>query len=178
MPIPQFPDPGRFTTYHITLTCYGTWLLGSPKGSTRHGGVYIPPNDALEHYMRGRCKYPAVSFTEEMRRTVFNAIVAECEFNRWTLHALNTLAQHVHALITVPVGDSGRYAVSRFKSASLRALQTFGQVGDSPVWTKGGNSSEVKTVGYFRRVYNYILNSQPNGPIADLNGEANKEPAP
>ena len=154
------PDPKRFTTYHLFFTCYGTWLPGSEKGSIQHGGKYIEPNLRLESYMREQCKHARASLSDEMRQIVFNAIIAESQFHNWSVYALNVLSQHVHILISVPVGISAGNVMGRLKAAATRELHNAGFFKNSPVWTRRGNHRFVKTTEYFNQVYDYVLNSQ------------------
>ncbi len=160
MKFPAFPDPNKFQTYHITFTCYGTWLLGSEKGSTRHGGEYVAPNPALEKYMRENCNYSSVTLTRRLRRKVFFSLEKTCRNEGWTMQALNTLSQHVHAVVTVPLGVRGDVVLGKLKSEATQNLRASGFRQDQPIWTKSGDCKEVNTSGYFNRLIKYVLLEQ------------------
>ncbi|MBP5620566.1 MAG: hypothetical protein J6X44_00990, partial [Thermoguttaceae bacterium] len=60
----------------------------------------------------------------------------------------------------------GGYVIARLKAAASRELHAAGFFKDLPIWKKGGNPGEIKTSGYFCRVYDYVLNSQTDKPLS------------
>ena len=160
MKYPPFPNPDAYRTFHLTFTCYGTWLLGSEKGSTRHGGGYVAPCPNLEEYMRDRCNYSSVTLSKPLRLITFNAIENVCAREGWILQALNTLGQHVHAVVTVGRDDLGSVVLGKLKSEATRELRAVGFRQTQPIWTRSGNCKEIKTYGYFCRAVKYVTVEQ------------------
>ena len=153
-------------TYHITFTTYGSWLLGDARGSTRHGGIYIYPDPALEEQMRERCNYDEIKLSEEARRVAYKGILEEARFRNWKIHVLNVLAKHVHVLVTAPCETSSSIVLARIKRGATEALKRAGYFKDRQIWTRSGDIKIINTPGYFHRVYNYILNEQTSKPFS------------
>lgn len=159
------PEPIGFQSYHITFTTYGSWLLGTCRGSTRHGGAKVRPCDRLEGWMRERCAYAEVTLTEEMRQIVFDAILQVAEYYRWHIRIHNVLAQHVHVLISAPATTRSSVILAKLKTGATKALRSAGYFKDRPVWTSSGDARPIRTREYFEKVCDYIHNEQTHTPF-------------
>ena len=91
--------------YFITFTTYGTWLHGQSPGSVdgQHnqvGAPFIEPNPKRRLANRQQMTQEPYLLDAARRKIVCEAIIEECRFRGWTLHALHVRSNHVHVVVT------------------------------------------------------------------------------
>ena len=91
--------------YFITFTTYGTWLHGQAPGSVdeKHnqvGSPWIAPDPTRRAANQRRLTQEPYLLDAARRDIVRDAIVEECRFRGWTLHALHVRSNHVHMVVT------------------------------------------------------------------------------
>jgi REP element-mobilizing transposase RayT len=91
--------------YFITFTTYGTWLHGQSPGSVDedHNTVGTPfavPSPKRRSAIREQMTQQPYHLDSARRDLVRDAIVEECRFRGWTLHALHVRSNHVHLVVT------------------------------------------------------------------------------
>ena len=156
MPIPL--------AYFVTVTTYGNWLQGDPRGSVdmdqnEFATEVIKPSPLLMHVKRNQMKHEPFRLTPKMIRIVDAAITEVCEYRKWDLLALNVRTNHVHAAIFAPVeaervlGDIKRWPTRKLREAGLVAKTR-------PVWTDGGSTRYVWNRESMTRVLDYIKKQQ------------------
>ena len=91
--------------YFITFTTYGSWLHGEAPGSVDDvhnipGTPFIEPNSQRRAVNRQQLTQDPYLLDANRREIVRDAIVEECKFRGWTLHALHVRTDHVHLVVT------------------------------------------------------------------------------
>lgn len=92
--------------YLITFNTYGTWLHGDSRGSVdRHGKnipgtPVIPPSQKILNLQKTKLKQSPVTLTIAQRKSIKTTIHEVITHNNWKLHALNTLTEHIHVVLT------------------------------------------------------------------------------
>lgn len=79
----------------FTVSTYGTWLRGDPRGWV-DDGIVFPPNPQLEHADRARLKYPPYYFPRGLWMDVGQAI-GESLISRMRIAILAMCVQSWHA---------------------------------------------------------------------------------
>lgn len=157
--LPELPTP-----YHITFSCYGTWLHGDERGShdrkaTSLRNKHIAPDPALEAQMRRRMTHAVVVLNGPMRRCVREAIVQHCGFREWKLHALSVRTNHVHVVLTT--FENVSRVLNQIKGRATRSLREAGLVAsDQPVWSARGSKRILDTPEWFESAVRYVTYGQ------------------
>src|SRR5262249_2721206 len=97
--------PDRPLAYSITFTTYGAWLHGQSPGSvddehSQVGTPFVEPNPKRRAAIRQEMTQEPYLLDAVRRKIVCDAIIEECRFRRWTLHALHVRSNHVHLVVT------------------------------------------------------------------------------
>ena len=163
---PATPDACvNWCWYHVTLTTYGAWLPGDPRGfRTRHQREHVdgdyknPPSPGehgtLQEHSRASLKEPPVSLSVELRAVVGAALLERLQALGALVVCLAVSKQHVHILAKMPFG-----AVRNWMGAAKRhtwfVLRDHGWKGK--LWGKRGKPVVVRDREHQLRVYRYIL---------------------
>src|ERR1700716_1940374 len=91
--------------YFLTFTTYGTWLHGQSPGSVddEHNAVgskFVAPNPKRLAGNRDQMTQKPYPLDSRRRKIVRDAIIEECRFRGWALHALHVRCNHVHLVVT------------------------------------------------------------------------------
>lgn len=86
--------------FFITWTCYGTWLPGDARGSTRWRGGFLRPRPSLETWCRERMQGKPVMLSKTQQGIVEQTITDHCRHRRWHLHQHDCRSNHVHVVVT------------------------------------------------------------------------------
>ena len=163
-------------TYHITWHTYGTWLPGDERGWVDRRRPEIQAGStALRKHAKSLLVQEPVSLTVEQRRIVGREMRKHCRIRKWTLHALNVLPTHVHAVLTAAVDPAT--ARSQFKAwCSQRLNQHKGT--QQEWWVGGGDIQEIEDGVYLQNAVIYVVEKQEEPPLADEeeSAEPGKEP--
>lgn len=104
--------PNHPLAYFITFHTYGTWLHGDAPGSVdlehnQPGTPWLAPDTARQAVVRQRMTQEPYCLDEPRRTVVRDAIVAECAFRGWIVHALHVRSNHVHLVVTADRDPEG-----------------------------------------------------------------------
>jgi len=157
----------------VSISCYGSHLPGDARGSYDHVRQgergYIPPTPKLETYARNlMLGEPFVLADSLLRRTVLEAIIEVCHFRDWPLLAVHIRTSHLHGVV-----DCGgpELALRDWKSYSTRALRRLpGEPPNCRYWTRGGNSSALRSEAAIHAAIHYVL-AQQGEPLEHYRGE-------
>ena len=99
------PMPDRPLAYFITFTTYGTWLHGDERGSVdlehnQVGTPWLEPDGRRQAVNRRKMAQNAYHLDESRRGIVLEAIIAECRYRGWPLHAVHVRSNHVHLVVS------------------------------------------------------------------------------
>lgn len=114
------PDP---LAYFLTWATYGTWLPGDKRGwiEYRHGWQLPDPVRELE--ARARMVGSACRLDSQERRAVEQQVTETCGFRGWQLHVVNCRSNHVHVVVSAPVGPkSVRSQLKAWCTTALKNL--------------------------------------------------------
>ena len=149
---------------HATVTCYGQWLPGDPRGfrTKRHrehveGDYKRPPvKDYTGRHRRSRSllTQTPVRLTPPHRAVALDMIRERVEFLNVTPAAIAVAATHVHIYGRFPAGEP-RKLLGRAKRNATERLREIG-LGEK-VWAKRSRCEVVETRGHARNLYAYIL---------------------
>jgi hypothetical protein len=115
----------------ITMTTYGTWLRGDPRGWVRDG-VAQRPCPRLEAADAERMPWPPFEFESSALADIGEAIGRSIvERRRMAVLALTVQPRHVHFIVAGDGGDLGAL-VKCAKDAVRWHLRP-----DRPIWTRG-----------------------------------------
>jgi len=152
-------ESGR--VYFLTLSTYGSHLLGDPRGSCRWNGDNVAPNRPLHKYMTRNLKEPIVEFSSKERAFLHDRFLERARQSEWVVDALNVRTRHVHIVLFTPRGEPKSDVMRKLKESGTRALyrKGFRQKG-TPVWTKMNVCASVWNVVFWRRAVDYTLYKQ------------------
>jgi REP element-mobilizing transposase RayT len=152
-------------TYHLTWHTYGTWLPGDERGWVDKRKPEIQAGSrALRRHAKSLMVQEAVLLTRKQRRIVGHVIRKHCQIRGWTLHALNVLATHLHAVITAPIDPEK--ARSELKAwCSRRLNENRGAMQEW--WAGGGDIEEIGNETYLENAIVYVLEKQEEPPLPD-----------
>ena len=150
--------------YHITFTCYGTWLHGDERRSADRshnvpGAPYLAPNDGRLEAARRRMVQPPYRLDAARRGCVLQAVMAACPRRGWTLHAAHVRTRHVH----VVVGAAGppEPVMNALKSYTSARLNKGGfESRDRRRWTRHGSTRYLWTPGAVAGAIDYVVSEQ------------------
>src|SRR4051794_38955632 len=97
--------PDQPLAYFITFSTYGTWLHGQSAGSidryhNQPGTPFLPPDEEQRASILRRMAQEPYRLDEPRRGVVRHAILEECRFRNWVVHALHIRSNHVHLVVT------------------------------------------------------------------------------
>src|SRR5262249_26804305 len=149
--------------WYLTWTTYGTWLHGDARGSNSRSG-YVPPNPTIEAQERRLLTGEPVILSDTHRTVVKDAIVKECETQKWPVHAINVRTNHVR--IVLSANRDGKFSRAHLKAIASAAhsdhehLPIAGSDGRRKWWTEKGNIVEVETENDLDAVVVYVRELQ------------------
>ena len=148
------------TAYFITFNTYGSWLHGDSRGSVlrrpfRGRKGIINSHPGLHLYQRDNLPQKPVTLSEEQRVVVLEAIVEECSFRQWKLHAQTIREQHCHAAVE---GDcTPEKIMKNLKARATRKLREKGLFqANQKVWARHGSTRYLWTVDDLKKACDYI----------------------
>ena len=86
--------------YHFTLHAYRSWSPSHPRGYTRKGKGYQPPDPQRAAEYDGDAKFSKVSFDRRLQEILVLGSYDICRRRRWRLHAVGTDPSHVHLVVS------------------------------------------------------------------------------
>src|SRR5205085_9778091 len=86
--------------YHFTLHAYRTWRPSHPRGYTRHGKGYQPPDAARAKDYDRRAKHSRVTFGRDIQKVLILGSIDICRRRKWRLHMVATDPTHVHLIVS------------------------------------------------------------------------------
>ena len=125
--------------YFLTFTTYGTWLHGQSPGSVddEHnevGSKFVEPNPKRRAANREQMTQEPYLLDSRRRKVVRDAIIEECRFRGWTLHALHVRNNHVPLVVSAQ--REPEFVMRACKAnASERLNQTGFETADRKRWT-------------------------------------------
>jgi len=149
--------------FFLTWTCYGTWLTGDERGSTRWHRGYLPPRPSLAKWCRDRMAGEPVSLNGQQQRIVEQTIADHCQHRGWYLHELNCRTNHVHVVVAASdyQGEIVRDQLKAWCTTRLNAHR--GQTKVARWWTRGGSVQLVFTDDELEAVIAYVRDGQDKG---------------
>ena len=160
----MYSDPIAF---FLTWTCYGTWLPGDHRGSTRWHRGFQPPQPQLEKWTHSRMKSDAVLLTADQRSIVEATVQKHVEIRKWYLHQVNCRTNHCHVVVTAQ-DYSPDVVLDQLKSWCKRKLTDQQRsLAISPIrdrwWTRGGSRRLVFDEETLAEVVAYVRDAQDAG---------------
>jgi hypothetical protein len=159
------PNDADWEWFHITLTVYGAWLYGDPRGfRTRHHREHIegdyknppPPGMYEQEEKRSRrlLKHDAVELPVNWRAIVGQALVTRLVELRAFVLCVACARQHSHLLAKLPADEVRNWSGLAKKHAwfEARALGWTGKL-----WAKRGHEEPVRDREHQLNAYHYIL---------------------
>lgn len=156
--------------YHVTITTYGSWLPGDPRGFRTRGhrehieGDYESPpaEDYRERHRRSRdiCKIPPVVLKPHHRRLVTLSIRQRLDALGDIVIAVATSGQHGHVLGKFAPATVRRH-VGHGKRHAFFALRNVGWSGF--LWAKRCGVEPVNDRSHQLNALNYITRHRSSG---------------
>lgn len=146
--------------YFITWSTYGSWLPGDERGWVKKGESGVQAGDEQRRAdALSRMKETPVSLTVAQRAAVEATIRRHCEIRKWTLHAVNARAQHVHVVVTADRDpDTVREQLKAWCTRKLNELNR--GLRRENWWTEGGSARWVNDAQHLLDVIAYVLEKQ------------------
>lgn len=86
--------------YHFTFHAYRSWRPDHPRGYTKKGVGYLPPDkQAAERYDQN-AKQDAVLFDKKTQMQILSLSIQICEEEGWKLEAAAFDPTHVHEIVS------------------------------------------------------------------------------
>ena len=151
--------------YFITLTTYGTWLHGDPRGSVdrRYHNQFdtprIMPNKNLYTHMQKITQSKPVVFNDCQRPVVMRAIQSASEYYDWRLYAIHVRSNHVHLIVSALI--TPEKIMNQFKAYASRALNKLTPT-PSPqaYWARHGSTRYIWSEAFLFPVMHYVIDQQ------------------
>lgn len=172
-------DPGWNHWYHLTLTCYGQWLRGDPRGWRERdhrlhveGDYKNPPkksaySQAIHKQSKRLMNSDPFEFTPEQRRRVCLHLLESVAIQGIEVRSVAVGAKHTHLLAQCP-GDNPKIVAGKAKNNVWRRLQGKGLAaetgaGGSPIWAEGCGVRPIRDREHFHRAFWYDLDHRDEG---------------
>ncbi len=168
---PEGTSTPSWSWYHGTVTTYGAWLPGDPRGfRTRHHREHVegdykhPPEpgvyDGLERASHESLVQPVVAIPSELRPVVGRALLQRLQQFGSMVVAMSVAAEHVHILAKMPLRRAALWIGFAKKHAwfELRAMGWQGKL-----WGSRSKPEIVRDRRHQLNVYHYILRHESQG---------------
>jgi len=165
--------PDKPLAYFITFTTYGTWLHGQAPGSVDHehnqiGTPFIAPDPKRRKANQQRMTQPCVVLEPSQRDVVRDAVIEECRFRGWTIHALHERSNHVHPVVSAE--REPEFVMRACKATASKCLNRAGfDNADPKRWTAHGSTRYLWNDGAVAETVHYTLHRQDD-PMATYDG--------
>ena len=151
---------------HATVTCYGQWLPGDPRGfRTRHHREHVagdykrPPKENQSARLR-RSKslltHSSTVLAPRERAVAVDNIRERLVTAGVVPAAVAVAATHVHVYGHFPIGEPKKF-VGRAKRNATEALRELGREEDEKAWAKGCRCEVIEDRRHAWNLYTYIL---------------------
>jgi REP element-mobilizing transposase RayT len=161
----KWNDTDEPLAYLITFRTYGTWLHGDERGSvSRHRNKYgtkkLPHETIWIAKNTSRMTRDAVKLDARQRASVRAAIRETCKVRDWALLAVNIRTNHVHAVVSAALSNSGR-VLNALKANSTRLMRVRRLWAyDRSPWADKGSTRFLWNEESVSAACNYVLNGQ------------------
>jgi REP element-mobilizing transposase RayT len=184
--------------WFITVTTYGTWLPGDPRGSvgsvrdrrpedrpTRVRRVHNIVTTPYEKHLTGLheasrklMKGPPVRLDHEKAEVVLDQFLETSRIRNWQLFAVAIMWNHFHLVAAALDEVNGKKIRNDLKAYASGALnRRFGKPPSDTWWTTGGSVRPVKNEDAYHAMVNYTLHEQPN-PLVVWSPESKSQREP
>lgn len=147
--------------WFITVTTYGTWLPGDPRGSVTSvrdrrledrssrsrrvhnqiGTRYEKHLPGLQRKARELMKGPPIRLDHEKADVVLKQFLETSQHRQWFLFAAAIMWNHFHLVVAAPDGVDRKKVRNDFKAYASRALNDrFGRPPSETWWTSEGSA--------------------------------------
>lgn len=161
----------NFQWYHITLSTYGNWLPGDPRGfRTRHhrehveGDYQSPPSKGTyeKRYKQSKTMLliPPRKLTKAERKTILHAFVYRLQSKNAVVAALAVGATHVHVIVKYKPADI-RGVIGDAKRHAWHVLYRQGTSGR--LWAKRSRAERIRNRPHQLNAVRYVLRHQKSG---------------
>jgi hypothetical protein len=168
---PEGTSTPSWSWYHGTITTYGAWLSGDPRGfRTRHHRQHVdgdykhPPEagmyDGLERASHESLAQPVVAIPVELRPVVGIALLQRLQQLGGVVVAMSVATEHVHILAKMPVRRA-RLWIGLAKKHAWFELRAMGWRGK--LWGSRSKPEIVRGRRHQLNVYHYILRHESQG---------------
>lgn len=86
--------------YHFTIHAYRSWRPDHPRGYTRKGEGYQPPDEEMAAQYDEAASQDAVIFNDPLQKEIVILAHGICEQERWRLEAAGFDETHTHLVIS------------------------------------------------------------------------------
>jgi hypothetical protein len=86
--------------YHFTIHAYRNWSPGHPRGYTRRGQGYQPPDDDAARAYDEQAKQDGAAFDDDAQRVLVRAAHGFCQRRKMRLHGVGNEEGHVHYVLS------------------------------------------------------------------------------
>ena len=150
----------------LSFNTYGTWLRGDSRGWRPRSGSSVrsgrsgTPVPGLENADRQRLRFAPYYMGQQARAEVMAGLQRLCSRQGWRILAIAVLSSHVHILVSVPVDQDARQALSAAKAMGTRVLRDSGLVNRGrPVWAGRVDVRAIDGEEAICATTAYVLNS-------------------
>src|SRR6186997_2427027 len=91
---------GAMAVYHFTYHAYRSWRPDHPRGYTKKGEGYQPPDPDVAEDYDARAKQEPVQFTDEIQREILVLAYEICEQEGWRLEGAGFDPTHAHLVVS------------------------------------------------------------------------------
>ncbi len=162
--------------YHCTVSTYGTWLPGDPRGWRERdhhehveGDYKRPPMPSVfakkrHEYAKKLMRHEPYAFDEKHRETIGRLLVERFTELRTPLLSLAVCEKNFHALIQCRDGEVKRMlGIVKRHVTFCFAPVIDGMNRRRPIWEGEGGVKPIKNEAHARNAYQYILDHVEEG---------------
>ena len=130
--------------YHFTFHAYRSWSPSHPRGYTKRGEGYLPPDDKMAQHYDDCARFPRVWFSDAIQEVLVLGCIDVCRRRGWRLHAVGTDLTHLHFVVSWREFVAWQYVRQKMKNVLSLLLGRLTGTTGRPWFVRDGSRKRVK----------------------------------
>jgi hypothetical protein len=150
--------------YHFTLHAYRSWRPDHPRGYTKCGEGYQPPNPEQAKRYDERAKQDPAKFEREVQILIIHIAHDFCARRKMRLHGVGNEIAHTHLVLSWRSFSSWHEVMRRLKNVLTTELNKHFNTPGKRWFVRGGSRKRVVNESHLNRLLDKYLPDHP-GPF-------------
>jgi hypothetical protein len=147
--------------YHFTLHAYRSWRPDHPRGYTKRGEGYQPPDPEQAKRYDERASQDAAKFVKEVQILIIRISHDFCERRKMRLHGVGNEEGHTHIVLSWSGFSSWHEVMRRLKNVLATELNRHFNTPGKRWFVRGGSRKQVKNRPHLNRLLDKYLPDHP-----------------